>query len=118
LKFRVSGLTTVSRSTPIDQIFPVIERDGAIIVENMIDPETLRRLNTELDESISSTVSGLRTGDPNVGNFSRPTHCALHPHRSHGAKASSNCWYILYCWRGPTTHCFQTAAVTGSIPDK
>ena len=58
-----AGLTTVSRNRPFDEILSIIERDGGVIVEDMIDPETLRRLNAELDESISSTAPGSRTDD-------------------------------------------------------
>jgi ectoine hydroxylase-related dioxygenase (phytanoyl-CoA dioxygenase family) len=57
-------LTTVSRNAGMQEILAIIERDGGVIVEDMIDAETLRRLNTELDESIASTAPGSRTDDP------------------------------------------------------
>ena len=56
-------LTTVSRNTRMEEILAIIERDGGVIVEDMINPETLRRLNAELDESIANTAPGSRTDD-------------------------------------------------------
>lgn len=58
-----TGLTTVTRNAGMDEILAIIDRDGGVIVEDMINPETLRRLNAELDESIASTAPGSRTDD-------------------------------------------------------
>ncbi|MGH7948744.1 MAG: phytanoyl-CoA dioxygenase family protein [Candidatus Binataceae bacterium] len=55
-----TSLVTVARDTPIGEILSHIERDGAAIVEDMIDGELLARLNAELDESIASTAPGSR----------------------------------------------------------
>ncbi len=56
-------LTTVARDTPIEQILEDIARDGAVIVSELIDPDTLARLNAELDQAIQATPPGSRTGD-------------------------------------------------------
>ena len=58
-----TGLTTVTRNAGMEEILAIIERDGGVIIEDMINPETLRRLNAELDESIASTAPGSRTDD-------------------------------------------------------
>ena len=58
-----TALTTVSRNAGMEEILAMIERDGGVIVEDMIDPETLRLLNAELDESVANTAPGSRTDD-------------------------------------------------------
>ena len=58
-----AALRTVSRNARMQEILAIIERDGGVIVEDMVNPETLRRLNAELDESIASTAPGSRTDD-------------------------------------------------------
>lgn len=57
-----TALRTLSRHTPMAEILEVIERDGAAIVEDMIDADRLASLNRELDGAITSTPSGSRSG--------------------------------------------------------
>ena len=89
-----TGLTTVTRNAGMDEILPIIDRDGGVIVEDMINPETLRRLNPELDESIANTAPGSRTDDRPVEDFSRRAAPCASPASRHAAKVSSSCCCI------------------------
>ena len=47
-------------SVSADEIVEVLERDGGVIVENVIEPDQLAQLNAELDGVIEATRPGLR----------------------------------------------------------
>ncbi|MBT4042588.1 MAG: phytanoyl-CoA dioxygenase family protein, partial [Rhodospirillaceae bacterium] len=43
-----------------EDVFELLQRDGAVVVENILEPEKLRQLNQELDNLIATTAPGLR----------------------------------------------------------
>ena len=45
----------------MSQILAVIERDGGVIVHNFLEPDLMKRLNSELDSQLDATVPGSRS---------------------------------------------------------
>ena len=56
-------LTTVGPDVSAEDYLSVIERDGGVIVENLLEPDLLRRLNTELDGYIATHPPGSRSDE-------------------------------------------------------
>lgn len=52
------ALETLAPDTPIDDIMAVLNRDGALILRDMIAPETLARVNAELKPYVDATAPG------------------------------------------------------------
>lgn len=46
------------RTTPPEQIAAVVDRDGAVIVDDLLDADLLARFNAEIDESFAVTPDG------------------------------------------------------------
>jgi ectoine hydroxylase-related dioxygenase (phytanoyl-CoA dioxygenase family) len=63
------AIATLPRDAALDDLLAHIERDGAVIVEDMIEAPLLARLNAELDDAIRATPPGARTVDPVIRKF-------------------------------------------------
>lgn len=59
----IAPLETVP-SSDWDKIFEIIDRDGGVIVEGLLSPEVVERLNRDLDEVIEATRPGSRSDIP------------------------------------------------------
>lgn len=57
-------LTTLEAGTPLTEILAVIERDGGVIVRDFLEPELMKRLNSELDSHLDTSPPGSRSGHP------------------------------------------------------
>ena len=53
-------LQRLKSSVSSAEICQILERDGAVVVEDMLSPEQLARLNSELDSFVEATAPGLR----------------------------------------------------------
>ena len=53
-------LEHVQSSAEPAEVYGLLQRDGAVVVENILQPEQLRDRNHELDTLISATDPGLR----------------------------------------------------------
>ena len=53
----------------LDAASPAIERDGAVIVRDLVSPSAVEQLNAELEEAIAATPVGAQGGDPFWENF-------------------------------------------------
>ncbi|MCO5968398.1 phytanoyl-CoA dioxygenase family protein [Actinoallomurus soli] len=53
-----SRLTTLPASTPVDAVVEVVDRDGAVIVEDFLDAETLRGLWADLGPDLQRQADG------------------------------------------------------------
>ncbi len=51
-------ITTLAADTKIDDIMPVIERDGALILKDMVSPDALAQVRKELMPYIEATAPG------------------------------------------------------------
>lgn len=58
-------LTIVKSDTPFEEVFAIIERDGGVIVENLVDSGLLARLNADLDRVIEEAPTGSKSDDDN-----------------------------------------------------
>ncbi len=56
-------LTTVGPDTSKEEYLSVIERDGGVIIENLLEPDVLSRLNAELDSYIATHPAGSRSDE-------------------------------------------------------
>ncbi len=56
-------LETLTVATPTDSILDTVERDGGVVVRNMLDPDLLARLNRELEAEIERWEPGSSTGN-------------------------------------------------------
>ncbi len=54
-------LTRLGADTPVSEILAVIERDGGVIVHNFLEPDLMKRLNSELDSQLDATPPGSRS---------------------------------------------------------
>ncbi len=57
-------LTSLDPGTPLSEILTVIERDGGVIVRDFLDPDLLKRLNSELDCHLDACPPGSRGEQP------------------------------------------------------
>jgi ectoine hydroxylase-related dioxygenase (phytanoyl-CoA dioxygenase family) len=53
-------LQRIEHSAPSTRICDALDRDGAVIVEDILQPELLSRLNAELDRHVAAVAPGLR----------------------------------------------------------
>ena len=53
-------LERVPGDTPTKELAAILQRDGAAIVENALDAELLRGINTDMDDIVGRTAPGLR----------------------------------------------------------
>lgn len=53
-------LERIRPSAPIDDIWDVVERDGAVIVEQLLSADVIDRLNAELDAPLNGITAGAR----------------------------------------------------------
>ena len=56
----MSILTHVQATTPSDEVHNLLERDGAVVVENILSTSLLHSLNRELDGFIAAVDPGIR----------------------------------------------------------
>ena len=65
----------VHGSTSSNELHALLERDGAVIVEEMIPSSQLSALNRELDDIVANTVPGMRNPKEGGGGdfFGRST---------------------------------------------
>ena len=56
-------LTTVGPDVSAEAYLSAVERDGGVIIENLLEPDLLRRLNTELDGYIATHPPGSRSDE-------------------------------------------------------
>jgi len=56
----VAGLQRIKHSASPAQICEILERDGAVIIENILNPNLLARLNADLDRHVAAVAPGLR----------------------------------------------------------
>ena len=56
-------LTTVGPDVSVEAYLSAVERDGGVIIENLLEPDLLRRLNTELDGYIATHPPGSRSDE-------------------------------------------------------
>ena len=56
-------LETLTAATPTDSILDTVERDGGVVVRDMLDPDLLARLNGELETEIERWEPGSSTGN-------------------------------------------------------
>jgi len=70
-----SPLHRVDCSSSAADIVPILERDGAVIVEKMLAPNLLTRLNHDLDSIVAETPPGVRhpTEDDMVSFYGKAT---------------------------------------------
>lgn len=55
-----AALQRISHSAASARICAALERDGAVIVEDILDPALLARLNADLDRHVAAVAPGLR----------------------------------------------------------
>jgi len=53
-------LRRIQHSAPAEQICGILEDDGAVIVEDILNPSLLARLNADLDRHVAAVTPGLR----------------------------------------------------------
>ena len=53
-------LERVPSTTEPETVYGLLERDGAVVVENILSKDQLQKLNSELDALVCSTDPGLR----------------------------------------------------------
>jgi ectoine hydroxylase-related dioxygenase (phytanoyl-CoA dioxygenase family) len=65
----MSAVVTVESTAPIGEILGVMERDGAVIVANLLSSDLVQRLRNDLDTVTQNMHVGTRSGDPIVEKF-------------------------------------------------
>ena len=65
----MSAVVTVESTAPIGEILGVMERDGAVIVANLLSNDLVQRLRNDLDTVTQNMHVGTRSGDPIVEKF-------------------------------------------------
>lgn len=65
-----SDLTVLPATAPVEEMHAVIARDGALVVQNLLDEATVAALNQELDPVMSGPQLGVQYGEV-VGNTRR-----------------------------------------------
>ncbi len=64
-----SAITRVDVHAPVSQLTAALEADGVVIIENLIDPETLARFNSELDPLLEATPTEREFLNPALAGF-------------------------------------------------
>jgi len=54
----MAQIQTISRDTPADQAMAILERDGAVIYERVLDDATMSRIRSELDGYLDRSYNG------------------------------------------------------------
>jgi ectoine hydroxylase-related dioxygenase (phytanoyl-CoA dioxygenase family) len=54
------GIQSIKNSAPSEELCGMLERDGAVIVEDILTPEELVNLNAEMDRFVAAVKPGLR----------------------------------------------------------
>lgn len=62
-------ITRVAASASRDRIMAGLEESGAVIVEGLLDTETLRRFNAELDPHLAAVAPGRELVNPLIAGF-------------------------------------------------
>ena len=65
----MSALATVESTAPIGDILAIMERDGAVIVTNLLSSDLVQRLRNDLDSVTHNMHAGTRSGDSIVEEF-------------------------------------------------
>jgi len=65
----VNQLVTLDSTATVDEILEVFNRDGAVIIRNLVDENLVSRLRADLDAVIEQANVGTRSGDPIVDKF-------------------------------------------------
>ena len=65
----MSEVVTVESTASLGEILSVMERDGAVIVANLLSNELVHQLRADLDTVTQSMHVGTRSGDPIVEKF-------------------------------------------------
>jgi ectoine hydroxylase-related dioxygenase (phytanoyl-CoA dioxygenase family) len=63
------SLVTLPASTSVCEVLEVFARDGAVIVEGLLEPDLVARLRSDLDIVVQGMAPGSRSGDPVVQEF-------------------------------------------------
>ena len=73
----MNQLVTLENWATVEEILDVFHRDGAVIIRNLLEPQLLTRLRTDLDAVIEQANIGTRSGDPIVEKFGEHEQSAL-----------------------------------------
>jgi ectoine hydroxylase-related dioxygenase (phytanoyl-CoA dioxygenase family) len=65
----MSAVVTLESTAPLGEILGVMERDGAVIVANLLSNDLVQRLRNDLDTVTQNMHVGTRSGDPIVEKF-------------------------------------------------
>ena len=65
----MNQLVTLDSTATVDEILEVFNRDGAVIIRNLVDENLVSRLRADLDAVIEQANVGTRSGDPIVDKF-------------------------------------------------
>jgi ectoine hydroxylase-related dioxygenase (phytanoyl-CoA dioxygenase family) len=66
-------LQTLEADTPADQVVAALEADGAVIVRDLLDPDVVRAINTEVDPYVEAADPDMRHLNPGVQFFHAQT---------------------------------------------
>jgi ectoine hydroxylase-related dioxygenase (phytanoyl-CoA dioxygenase family) len=65
----MSAVVTLESTASLGEILSVMERDGAVIVANLLSNDLVQRLRADLDTVTQNMHAGTRSGDPIVAKF-------------------------------------------------
>ena len=65
----MTDLQRISADQPVERVLEVIEADGGVIVQGLLSPDVLARLNGELDPWLADTVPGRECINPMIEWF-------------------------------------------------
>ena len=65
----MSAVVTLESTASLGEILSVMERDGAVIVANLLSNDLVQRLRADLDTVTQNMHAGTRSGDPIVEKF-------------------------------------------------
>jgi ectoine hydroxylase-related dioxygenase (phytanoyl-CoA dioxygenase family) len=65
----MNAVVTLDSTAPLGEILGVMERDGAVIVANLLSNDLVHRLRADLDTVTQNMHVGTRSGDPIVEKF-------------------------------------------------
>ncbi|MEO1192147.1 MAG: phytanoyl-CoA dioxygenase family protein [Pseudomonadota bacterium] len=54
----MSRLQSVPAGTPTEELLAILERDGAVVIERLLDPDTMDRIQAELDSYLARSSLG------------------------------------------------------------
>jgi len=62
-------LRRLAADKPVADVFAALEEDGAVVLEGLLDPGLLRRLNAEVEDAVASADPGMKHLNPLIAGF-------------------------------------------------